>query len=100
MKHTSGFLIKSHAHGQFYFQIFSFLPFKEIAWYPIIFYPSYVTSERINFTSKWGRAALFGLVSILTDITYEMSNGREGVSVAFINPNCDSSVLTRDNRFL
>ena len=97
---TVGFVIKSHLHGQFLLQIFTFLPLKEVAWYPVFLYPAYVTASRISFSSRLGRASMFGILAILSDVAYEMSNGRKGVNVAFINPRCEHAVLTLDNRFL
>lgn len=97
---TVGFAIQSHLHGQFFLHIFTFLPLKEVAWYPVFLYPPYVTASRIRFSSRWGKACMFGCLAILSDVAYEMSNGRQGVHVAYINPLCEASVLSLENRFL
>mmetsp|Transcript_15395 Transcript_15395/g.20234 ORF Transcript_15395/g.20234 Transcript_15395/m.20234 type:complete len:175 (-) Transcript_15395:798-1322(-) len=97
---TVGFVIKSHLHGQFVVQLFPFLPLKEVVWYPVVLYPSYETAKGVRFSDKYGAACLFGLLAILTDVPYEMTNGRDNVGVAHINYNCETGPLALSNRFL
>jgi len=97
---TLGFIVRSHAHGQFVLQVTSYLPLKEDLWYVLTLYPALVMGQlvfgsiqqqeqsRTGGNSKsyiWEKALLVAVLGIVQDVPYEFVNSRPGVDVVYVN---------------
>ena len=87
-------VIESHYHGQFTVQLTHYLPLKEAVWYMITIYMGIYVASISRLQAWYERAALAGLLAILQDMTYEMSNAREGLGLVWINPDCELANLS------
>lgn len=80
-----GFGIKSHAHEQFRFQLFCFLPVKEVLWYVNSMFASFIIAENSGFKSWSIVVLLTGTLATLQDTPYEMINTIEGIDAIYVN---------------
>ncbi|KAH9254843.1 hypothetical protein BASA81_007093 [Batrachochytrium salamandrivorans] len=86
MMESVGFITKSHTHVEFRFQLTCFLSMKEMLWYANTVFAALVAVE--DFTSiRMGMdfALMVGLIAILQDIPYELTNTLAGVQAVYIN---------------
>lgn len=82
---TFSFLIRSHAHAQFYFQLTCFLPLKEILWYVNSMFAGLLIAESFSAGSVLERSLLAATLSILHDIPYELINVLDRVDSTYLN---------------
>lgn len=81
-----GFVTKSHTHVEFRLQLACFLSAKEVVWYANTVFAALVAAGEFTLMDK-GRdfALLVGLIAILQDAPYELTNALPGVQAVYIN---------------
>ena len=71
-----GYVADTHTHAQFRWQIFSFLPLKELLWYPLTLYCSWCSARSAAFTDWWASAAAMALLQQTFACPYDFMGGR------------------------
>lgn len=73
------FGLETHSHAQFNIQVFDWIALKEVFWYDITLYTSFITAytaKEKGIIKPYGAKYLMGIISILLDTPYECTNNR------------------------
>lgn len=81
-----GFAAGTHYHAQFLLQVVHFLPLKELLFYPLTMYPSWLAVEKLRLRKVWECAVAMGVIQHFANLPYDSFAARPGFGWTYMDP--------------
>lgn len=80
-----GYIGGTHFHAQFLVQFMMFLPLKEILFYPLTMYPSWLAVEKLRLPKIWHCAVVMGIIQHFGHLPYDGFCARSGFGWTYLD---------------